>query len=105
MVKGHEIKRREKWLRTAWQASWIMNMWTAKGRSPITPKLLLGAEFFGNPEKSIYKNREEWEKHKAGIIKMARWHSKVLRTMKKRGEKGVKTSKPVTIGEFMKKAR
>ena len=80
-------------------------MWASKRKSPITPKTLLGEKFFSEPGKSIYKNREEWEKYKAGIIKMARWHSKVLRTMKRRGEKGIKASKPVTIGEFMKKAR
>lgn len=103
-VKAHNKKRQEEWLRTAWLASWIINVQLPRGKN-VNPQKLLGPKFFGEPEKSIYKSREEWEKHKAGIIRMARWHSKLLRVMEKEEKKGKTASKSVTIGEFMKKAR
>jgi len=103
-VNAHGKKRQEEWLRTAWLASWIINVQLPRGKN-VTPQKLLGAEFFGEPEKSPYKSREVWEKAKTKIIKMARWHSKIMRHMEAESRKGKKTSRTVSIGDFMKRTR
>jgi hypothetical protein len=59
-----------------------MNMWRGKGQAAITVESLLGPDFVRGHVKQRFKTKEEWEKHKAEVTKMAKWHSRILKQIK-----------------------
>jgi hypothetical protein len=62
-----------------------MNMMRSDRTRAITARALLGEAFFKD-EAPLFKSREDWEKNKADIEKMASFHAKVFGQLK-RGER------------------
>jgi len=75
-----------------------MNMWRRRGTPAITPQTLLPAEFFGK-EARRFKTKEDWEKYKKEVTKMARWHSHILREIKSGKRKIEKTINFSNVGD------
>jgi hypothetical protein len=64
-----------------------MNMWRSDKSPVLTAERLLGSKFYaGLPAAErpagVFATRAEWDKHKADIETMARFHSKVLRQLR-----------------------
>lgn len=57
-----------------------MNVWRSGGPL-LTAEKLLGPAFLGK-DSLEFDNRKEWEEHKEDVQKMARFHSKILRSLK-----------------------
>lgn len=78
---------------SASNAAWIMSM---MARKVVTPDKLLPAELLEGVIEIApkFKSKEDWERHKAGIKKMAKMHEQVVKEIKA----GIK--KPITVVSF-----
>jgi len=57
-------------------------MWRGRGTSPITAAKLLPPGFVGDLGGRHFETKSDWEKYKADVTKMARWHGKILREIR-----------------------
>ena len=68
-------------MRTAWLAANVINVWLEKGKS-VTPRKLLGEEFFKESRSTSTLSPKEWEDHKQELKKMSDKHSQILKDIK-----------------------
>lgn len=93
-VKAWNWRDKQEWLKIAQLGCFILSPWS---KTVPTPERLMGAEFFAEITTKKFKTEEEWEKHKAGIKRMANYfadHYKKILAGKK---------KPIKMIHFEKK--
>lgn len=98
-MEAKRDKDKLEWRRTAWLAARMMNVWRAKNSPIITERKLLGSEFFDDEEHQ-FETKEDFEKHKAELMKGARWHQSVLKQLRAGKKKGVVKDLGFVLKEF-----
>ena len=59
-----------------------MNMWIPRDKPNLTPRKLLGEEFFKGSKTTSAMSLEEWEAEKQELKKMADKHSLILKDIR-----------------------